>query len=60
MTQHQTYNLIYEVIKQQQLNRGVSKDKASRVANQYAVKATWYVFNSPSTQIKFIMLLFKD
>ena len=52
MTPQQVYNLLYIVayLDNLQLN---GPDKASRIANIYAVKATWIVYNSPKDIIKF-------
>ena len=51
MTPQQVYNLLYIVayLDNLQLN---GPDKASRIANIYAVKATWIVYNSPKAIIK--------
>jgi hypothetical protein len=51
-TQTQVYRLIYSVIKLENLHLGV--DKASRTANQYAVKATWKVYNNRTEYLEFI------
>lgn len=52
MTPQQVYKLLYNVtyLDNLQLN---GPDKASRIANIYAVKATWIVYNSPKDIIKF-------
>ena len=52
MTPQQVYNLLYIVayLENLQLN---GPDKSSRIANIYAVKATWIVYNSPKDIIKF-------
>ena len=51
-TQAQVYQLIYSVIKQETISLG--DDRASRIANQYAVKATWIVYNNPTEYLKFV------
>ena len=43
-TRHHVYKVIYAVIKANNLHLGA--DKASRVANQYAVKHTWRVYTN--------------
>ena len=61
-TQEHVYKVIYTVIKCNNLHLGA--DKASRVANQYAVKATWIVYNNTKEYLKFaykfILALSKD
>lgn len=51
-TQAQVYQLIYSVIKQENMHLG--DDKASRIANQYAVKAAWTVYNNHTEYLKFV------
>ncbi len=51
-TQAQVYQLIYAIIKNERIHLGA--DKASRLANKYAVKATWIVYNNPAEYIKFV------
>ena len=61
-TPEHVYKVIYTVIKRNNLHLGA--DKASRVANQYAVKATWIVYNNPKEYLKFayefMLALLKD
>jgi len=42
MTQRQMYGIVYDSAKAKMLEiKGVTEDKASRLANKYAVKNTW-------------------
>ena len=52
MTPQQVYKLLYNVAYFDNLRLN-DPDKASRIANIYAVKATWIVYNSPKDIIKF-------
>ena len=52
MTPKQVYKLLYDVVYLNKLQLN-GPDKASRIANIYAVKATWIVYNSPKDIIKF-------
>ena len=52
MTPQQVYKLLYNVAYLDNLRLN-GPDKASRIANIYAVKATWIVYNSPKDIIKF-------
>jgi len=51
MTTEHVYKIIYIVIKDSKLHLG--EDKASAIANTFAVKATWHVFNSPSEYLRY-------
>lgn len=51
LTRQQVYQTVYVVIKHE--NSHLGEDKASRVANQYAVKATWHVYNLPRDYLNF-------
>ena len=52
MTPQQVYKLLYDVVYLNNLSSN-RPDKAGRIANIYAVKATWIVYNSPKDIIKF-------
>ena len=52
MSPQQVYKLLYKVVYMDNLQLN-GPDKASRIANIYAVKATWIVYNSPKDIIKF-------
>ena len=52
MTPQQVYKLLYSVVYLDNLQLN-GPDKSSRIANIYAVKATWIVYNSPKDIIKF-------
>ena len=52
MNPQQVYKLLYKVAYLDNLPLN-GPDKASRIANIYAVKATWIVYNSPKDIIKF-------
>ena len=52
MTPQQVYKLLYDVAYLNNLPSN-GPDKASKIANIYAVKATWIVYNSPKDIIKF-------
>ena len=52
MTPQQVYKLLYDVVYLNNLSSN-GPDKAGRIANIYAVKATWIVYNSPKDIIKF-------
>ena len=49
MTPLETYTAIYNTLKHRLLtiNTLMSKDKASRIANKFAVKHTWEFYNEP-------------
>lgn len=55
MTQRQIYDMLYLVTKHD--NSHLGDDKSSRVANSYAVKATWHVYNNPKAIIQFSSIL---
>ena len=52
ITPQQVYKLLYHVAYMDNLQLN-GPDKASRIANIYAVKATWIVYNSSKDIIKF-------
>jgi hypothetical protein len=50
-TQRTIYDLIHFVCKHDNLHLG--EDRASRIATQYAVKATWAAMHNPKMLIQF-------
>ena len=52
LTRHHVYHTVYEVIKYE--NSHLGEDKASRVANQAAVKLTWELYNDPHSYAKYV------
>jgi hypothetical protein len=57
LTPRQVYNLLYTVTKHD--NKHLGEDKSSRVANIYAVKATWTVYNNPREYLRFVSALLR-
>lgn len=52
LTRQQVYHTVYHVVKHD--NSHLGEDKASRVANQVAVKSTWYLFNDPRNYGRYV------
>lgn len=54
LTPFETYQILYQIEKDLQLNQGLSEDKANRRANIYAVKNTWRAYNSQVRPVAYI------
>ncbi len=57
LTPRDVYNLLYTVTKHD--NKHLGEDKSSRVANIYAVKATWAIYNNLREYLRFVLALLR-